>query len=154
MRLTSRVAEARTPDLILPLPFDLRSRSRFRVRSIDGEEIGVQLDRGQVLRGGDLLLATDGRIVQVDAALETVSTLRSADARCLMRAAYHLGNRHVALQIGEGWVRYGHDHVLDAMARGLGAEVIVEEQPFEPEAGAYHTGGAAHGDAHRHVHDP
>jgi len=109
------------------------------------------LPRGQVLRGGDLLLASDGRVIQVEAASETVSTVRSAEPGLLARAAYHLGNRHVALQIGAGWLRYGHDHVLDEMVRGLGLPVTVEQAPFEPEAGAYH-GGHEHspGDGHGH----
>ena len=68
------------------------------------------------------------------------------DPWSLARAAYHLGNRHVALQVGSGWLRYLHDHVLDDMVRGLGFEVVVEEAPFEPEAGAY--GG--HGHSHSH----
>ena len=64
----------------------------------------------------------------------------------MARACYHLGNRHVALQIGEGWVRYQHDHVFDAMVTGLGLNVIVEQAPFEPEAGAYSQGHAHHHD--------
>ena len=78
------------------------SRSRFRARLVGGEEVGVILAGGQILRGGDLLLASDGRVIEVVAAAETVSTVHSADPRALARAAYHLGNRHVALQIGEG----------------------------------------------------
>jgi urease accessory protein len=141
--------------LRLELPFDLRARSRFRARLVSGEEVGVLLARGQILRGGDRLLAEDGRIVEVAAAPEWVSTLRASDVRLLARAAYHLGNRHVALQIGEGWLRYIHDHVLDDMVRGLGGELTIEQAPFEPEAGAYHGqhehGGHGH-DEHEHEH--
>jgi urease accessory protein len=72
----------------------------------------------------------------------------SEDAWQLARASYHLGNRHVALQIGRGWVRYQHDHVLDDMVRGLGLTVTIEQAPFEPEAGAY---GGAHT---HHAHPP
>jgi urease accessory protein len=98
-------------------------------------------------------------VIEIDAASETVSTVRSADHRWLARAAYHLGNRHVALQIGEGWLRYSHDHVLDQMLHGLGLAVTVEQASFEPEAGAYHAGGEgdqshadhnAHGQSHDH----
>jgi urease accessory protein len=141
--ISQRAAQPRPADDTLVLPFDMRSRSRFRARLTSGEEVGVVLERGEVLRGGDLLLADDGRVVQVEAALESVSTLRSGDARLLARAAYHLGNRHVALQVGDGWLRYCHDHVLDHMARGLGVDVMVEQSAFEPERGAYHTGGHA-----------
>jgi len=130
--------------LQLVLPFELRSRSRFRAQLSSGEEVGVVLARGQILRGGDRLLADDGRVVEVRAAPEWVSTLRAADACLLARVAYHLGNRHVALEIGAGWLRYGHDHVLDEMAQRLGVELKVEQAPFEPEAGAYHAPGHSH----------
>ncbi len=142
-------AEAPRAPLRLVLPFDLRSRSRFRAQLESGEQVGVLLSRGQILRGGDRLLTEDGRTVEVAAAPEWVSTARAADAPLLARVAYHLGNRHVALQIGEGWVRYSHDHVLDEMVRGLGAELTIEQAAFEPEAGAYH-GGHEHGG---HAHD-
>jgi urease accessory protein len=145
LRILQRLGEPRDAQLQLLLPFELRSRSRFRARLVSGEGVGVQLTRGQILRGGDRLLIEDGRVVEVRAAPESVSTVRTPDARLLARAAYHLGNRHVALQVGDGWLRYGHDHVLDDMVRGLGAEITVEQAPFEPEAGAYH---GEHGHGH------
>jgi urease accessory protein len=150
LMITRRMQEPRPADERLVLPFDLRSRSRFRTRLAGGEEVGIMLQRGQVLRGGDLLLADDGRVVEVGAAHESVTTLKTVDARGLARAAYHLGNRHVALQVGDGWLRYRHDHVLDDMARGLGLQVTVEEAPFEPEPGAYHTHDTATGDGNGH----
>jgi urease accessory protein len=134
----------------LTLPFDLRQRSRLRATLDDGREVGLFLPRGTVLRGGDRLIAADGTVVEVRAADETVSTVR-ATPQSLIHAAYHLGNRHVPLQIGEGWLRYGHDHVLDDMVRGLGLEVSCEEAPFEPEGGAY-GGGHSHGHGHSHSH--
>lgn len=142
-------------DLKLVLPFEIRSRSRFRARLADGQEVGVIIDRGQILRGGDHLQADDGRIVIVQAAAETVSTVRTTDARELARAAYHLGNRHVALQVGADWLRYQHDHVLDDMVRGLGLTLIIEQAPFEPEAGAYHGEEISHrhGPAQDHHHE-
>jgi len=136
--ISQRLSEPRAAQLQLVLPFELRCRSRFRARLADGEEVGVVLARGQILRGGDLLLTSDGRVVEVGAASEWVSTVRAEDPRLLARVAYHLGNRHVALQIGAGWLRYSHDHVLDELTRGLGAQLTVEQAPFEPEAGAYH----------------
>jgi len=143
-------------DALLILPFDTRSRSRFRARLDNGEEVGVILTRGHILRGGDRLRAEDGRIIGVAAASETVSTAHARDADLLARGAYHLGNRHVALQIGPLWLRYSHDHVLDDMVRGLGFTLVVEEAPFEPEGGAYTAHGAAHShgehDEH-HGHD-
>ena len=96
------------------------------------------LPRGTVLRGGDGLRAEDGEIIAVRAAIEDVSTAYCADPVRLARAAYHLGNRHIAVQVGAGWLRYLHDHVLDHMLTEMGMEVKREDAPFEPEAGAYH----------------
>lgn len=151
LTISQRLQQPRAADARLVLPFELRSRSRFRAQLVGGEEVGVILARGQILRGGDLLLAADGRVIEVAAAEESVSTVHSADPRPLARAAYHLGNRHVALQIGNGWLRYSHDHVLDEMLQGLGLKVTVEQVPFEPEAGAYHADGDS-GHSHSHNH--
>lgn len=134
----------------LVLPFQERSRSRARHFLDNGEEAGIVLDRGTVLRHGDLLLADDGRVVAVEAAPESVSTVYTDDELTLARASYHLGNRHVALQIGPGWLRYSHDHVLDDMLRGFGLEVTAELAPFEPEGGAYVSAHHAHGHSHHH----
>lgn len=119
------------------LPFELRQKSRLRTALSSGEEVGLNLERGYILRGGDQLLASDGRVIEIIAAPETVSVATSNDPLQLARAAYHLGNRHVSVQIGAGWLRYLHDHVLDDMVRGLGLPVTTETLPFEPEAGAY-----------------
>ena len=142
LTIATKLTDKRAPDAQLILPFELRSKSRLRTVLSTGEEAGLLLDRGTVLRGGDLLLAEDGRVIEVVAAAEQVSTVRAADPWSLARAAYHLGNRHVALEVGAGWVRYLHDHVLDDMVRGLGLELTIEAAPFEPEAGAY--GGHHH----------
>jgi urease accessory protein len=151
LSITQRWAgEKKAADVQLVLPFQLRSKSRVRTALENGEEVGLVLERGSILRGGDFLLAEDGRVVAVVAAPERVSTVQSQDPHALLRAAYHLGNRHVALQIGNGWVRYQHDHVLDEMVKGLGLEVTIEDAPFEPEAGAYggHTAMMGHGHSH------
>ncbi len=142
LTITEKLATARTPDVQLTLPYQLRTKSRLRTALDTGEEVGIVLERGSVLRNGEMLLAQDGRVVRIIAAPETVSTVCSGDPLALTRAAYHLGNRHVALQIGPDWLRYQHDHVLDEMVRGLGLDVAVEEAPFEPEPGAY--GGHSH----------
>jgi urease accessory protein len=154
LTITQRLVESRAASLQLVLPFDLRNKSRLRT-TLDGEDVGLFLERGTVLRGGDRLLADDGRVIEVVAADETVSTVRAAAGGNLARAAYHLGNRHVALQVGDAWLRYQHDHVLDDMVRGLGFSITVEEAQFEPEAGAYgahqHSAllmPAAHGHGH------
>ncbi len=153
IELTRRLEPRETgaePQASLTLPLEKRIRSRLRATLDDGREAGVFLDRGQVLRDGDLLASTDGLVVQVRAAAEPVSEVTCPDPLLLARACYHLGNRHVALQIREGRLRYQHDHVLDEMLRGLGLEPSFAEAPFEPEPGAY--GGSAHGSAQGHSH--
>jgi urease accessory protein len=152
LNIIEKLATSRPADVELVLPFQLRTKSRLRTALDDGEEVAIVLNRGSVLRGGELLLAADGRVVKVVAAPEVVSTVTSTDPLALMRAAYHLGNRHVALQIGPQCLRYQHDHVLDEMVCGLGLKVKVEQAPFEPEAGAYggHSHLAPHG-SHAHV---
>jgi urease accessory protein len=137
-----------TAERKLVLPFGERAKSRLRAVLDNGEEAGLFLERGSILRHGDLLLADDGRVVEVRAAPEMVSTVHTDNGLLLARASYHLGNRHVALQIGPGWLRYCHDHVLDDMVRGLGLTVRVELAPFEPEGGAY----VAHSNSHTHAH--
>jgi urease accessory protein len=120
--------------LKLTLPFELRQKSRLRAKADSGEEIALILPRGRVLRGGDRVTSTDGREVEIVAAPEKLLHIESAE---LARVAYHLGNRHVPLQVGEGCLRIAEDHVLEEMARKLGARVSHVEAPFEPEAGAY-----------------
>ncbi|MCB1748201.1 MAG: urease accessory protein UreE [Gammaproteobacteria bacterium] len=152
--LLDRVTDAaREPDDILELPFADRARTRQRVRLASGREAGLDLPRGTVLRDGDRI-AGGNLVVEVRAAPETVSVVRAAAPR-LLRAAYHLGNRHVAVEIGCGWLAYLHDHVLDDMLRGLGLEPACAMQAFEPEGGAYggHGHGGAHGHAHAHGHE-
>jgi urease accessory protein len=105
-----------------------------------------------VLRGGDLVVASDGRVVEVVAAAERVLHVECASATELARCAYHLGNRHVPVQIGDGFLRLGADHVLEQMLKRLGATVSSLQAPFEPEAGAY-AGGHHHAeDHHDHEH--
>ncbi|WP_151703127.1 urease accessory protein UreE [Nitrincola alkalilacustris] len=158
IRFTRKLDDAAQANVSLSLPIDQRIRSRLRVTLDDGREAGLFLPRGQILRGSDLLASECGLIVVIKAAPESVSTLYSDDPFALMRASYHLGNRHVPLQIAPGFVRYQHDHVLDAMVEGLGLSVTCETAPFEPEAGAYAGdghGGHHHGDhqdGHHHNH--
>jgi len=138
--------------LTLTLPFEQRQKARQRARLAAGFDIGIQLPRGTVLRGGDRLRAGDGTTVEIVAARERVSTVWCRDLRRLAQVAYHLGNRHVALEIGTGWVRYLADHVLDAMVTQLGLSVVHQDEPFEPESGAYGAHGHAHATPH-HTHD-
>jgi urease accessory protein len=145
-----RRVDSGPPSTTLTLPLAQRTRARQRVVLDNGVEAGLFLARGQVLRDGDLLGGSDGIVVRVQAAPEPLSEVRCDDPLLFARACYHLGNRHVALQIRPGVLHYQHDHVLDAMLRGLGLEPASIEAPFEPEAGAYaghgrHDHGHAHG---------
>lgn len=146
LNIFEQMTEAGHVDDYLALPFERRQKSRLRVMLASGDEAALMLERGTILRGGDCLRAEDGRIVQVLAAPQAVMDVTAATSQALMRAAYHLGNRHVPLQVGDGWLRLERDHVLKDMLLGLDVSVSDLEAPFEPEAGAY-------GGGHRHHHD-
>ncbi len=105
---------------------------------------GLFLERGIVLRGGDLLLAEDGTVIEVVAALETVSTVRDNDATRLARAGYHLGNRHVPVEIGSRVAALRARSCARRHGAGAGLTVVVEQAPFEPEGGGS-TAGHSHG---------
>ena len=135
---------ASKPEYSLTLTFDERRKSRLRAKLDDGTEVALMLERGSVLRGGDALVTDYGSVVLVKAADEMVSTVHASCVRELARVAYHLGNRHVPLEVGDGWVRYEHDHVLDNLVAGLGLSAVVGSAPFEPEGGSYGRGGHSH----------
>ena len=139
----------------LKLPFEMRQKSRFKAALVSGEEVGVMLPRGEILRGGDLVTTSDGRIIEVVAQPENVLHVEGATPAALAKIAYHLGNRHVPVEVGDGYLRLGDDHVLERMLEGLGAKVSRAMAPFEPEAGAYGGAGHEHGAAkiHDHHHD-
>ncbi|HIF74769.1 MAG TPA: urease accessory protein UreE [Porticoccaceae bacterium] len=145
--LTEKYSGERQIDTNLFLPFEMRQRSRLKVTLENGEEASIILPRGGILRDGELLLSRCNKVIAVKAADESVSTVIENNPLSLARAAYHLGNRHVALQIEDGFLRYLHDHILDQMVRELGLSVLVQNKPFEPEPGAY----AGH--SHTHSHD-
>ena len=155
LEIRSRVQGRVAPQARLELPFELRQKSRLRTRLASGEEAALLLPRGEVLRGGDLLAASDGRVVEVVATPEKLLHIEAGD---LARVAYHLGNRHVPVQIGTAFLRIAEDHVLEELARKLGARVTHIEAPFEPEAGAYSGGHHQHdemghgGKIHDHDH--
>jgi urease accessory protein len=140
----------------LKLPFESRQKSRLKTKLVSGEEVGLILPRGEILRGGDLVTASDGRVIEVVAEPEKLLNIESKE---LAKISYHLGNRHVAVQVGEGFLRIAEDHVLEEMVRKLGANVSHLEAPFEPEAGAYAGGHHQHdemghgGKIHDHHHD-
>jgi urease accessory protein len=156
--LMLRERVSRTSDVAdeLALPFELRRKSRLLTRLAGGAPVGFMLARGAPLRDGECLRGDDGRVYRVRAADEAVMDARCENATTLARVAYHLGNRHAMLQIGDGFVRFAADDVLATMARGLGATVASLRAPFEPEAGAYATGAHTHGADGHHapvIHD-
>ena len=151
LRIIERIATGK-PSASLTLPLEQRVKARMRLVLDDGREAGLFLDRGPILRHGDLLRAEDGSVVEIRAAAEPLSIIKTEDALLLARACYHLGNRHAPLQILKGEVRYQHDHVLDDMLKGLGLAPDFAELPFEPEPGAYGEHGLAYEHEHAHSH--
>jgi len=143
----------------LKLPFEARQKSRLRTKLASGEEVGLMLPRGEILRGGDLVTASDGRVVEIISLEEKVLHVEADSPRELAKVAYHLGNRHVPVEVGDGFLRIADDHVLEEMLKKLGARVSKLEAPFEPEAGAYAGGHHEHdemghgGKIHDHHHD-
>lgn len=149
LSFTQTVHSVQPKDGTLTLTYDQRTKSRQKVTLDNGREAGLFLIRGLILQQGDLLQAETGEVVEVLAAKESVSSVYVDDPLTIARTCYHLGNRHVPLQITAGFIRYQHDHVLDDMLRGLGLAVVVEKAAFEPEAGAYGRHSHAHSN-HEH----
>jgi urease accessory protein len=125
------------------LTFAARSKSRLLVHLDNGEQAALVVARGRVLHGGDRVALEDGRTVVIVAADESLFEAVSDDPLLLARAAYHLGNRHVAVQFMKDGLRFLADHVLGEMLAGLGLQVTPLQAPFEPEGGAY---------GHHHAH--
>lgn len=144
-----------TPDLQLILPFEKRQKSRLLTRLVHGDmsspEVGIFLPTGTILRGGDVLQSKDGRMIEVIAQNEAVMDVVADSPFNLLRAAYHLGNRHVNLQIKEHSLRLLDDYVLENMLMQLGLQICKSHAPFEPEAGAY-SKGHSHGDSPAKLH--
>ena len=130
------------------LGFDERKRGRLKIHCDSGSQAGIQIDRGVVLRDGALLADHEGNLLRVFASKESVSTAYIDNVTLFARGCYHLGNRHVSLQIADGFLRFQTDYVLDEMLHGLGIHVVHEVAEFEPESGAY-----AKGHSHGHQHD-
>ncbi len=134
---------------MVALDWDTRQKSRFDAEDSQGRALGVFLPRGNVVRGGDVLVAEDGSLIAVNATPQPVLAVRGADSGSplpLLRAAYHLGNRHVALELQGDRLLLEPDHVLADMLRQMHLVVTEELAPFEPEAGAY-ASHAGHGHA-------
>ena len=137
------------------LDWDVRQKSRFDATDSEGRKLGVFLPRGTLVRGGDVLVSEDGSLVKVIAAPQAVLVITAcADHGTpfdLTRAAYHLGNRHVPIELQPDHLKIEPDHVLADMLRAMHLTVNEVAESFEPEGGAYSTGGHSH--AHRHTPD-
>ena len=138
------------------LDWDTRQKSRFEAAASDGRAIGVVLPRGTTVRGGDVLVGEDGSLIVVEALAQpllavTARTASRDPGLDLLRAAYHLGNRHVPLEVTRDRLVLEPDHVLAAMLVGMGLHVAETMGPFEPEAGAYDVASAVH--RHEQSHD-
>jgi urease accessory protein len=131
---------------VLVLPFELRRKSRQLVRLETGEEVGLLLSPGTVLQTGDIVEDDDGSRFRIEAAKEELMSITASDPFLILRAAYHLGNRHTAVQIEANRLLLAFDPVLRDMLIGLGTTVTLTCEPFTPEPGAY-------GGGHKHGHD-
>src|SRR5262245_49430295 len=137
---------------VVRLDYDHRTRRRIALTGVGGLDFLLDLAKAPVLAAGDGLKLEDGRVVAVEAASERLLEIACADERALARIAWHLGNRHLASEIGQRVIYIREDHVIADMARGLGAGVRAVERPFNPEGGAYGQ-GTLPGHHHRHAHD-
>jgi len=137
------------------LDYDERYRRRIAMTGVRGLGFLLDLPEAVMLRAGDGLALEDGRIVEVVAAPEPLAEIRCADVAALVRVAWHLGNRHLPTELMKKSLRIRRDHVIEAMARGLGASVVAIDAPFNPEGGAYVSAAPLHGHDHRqdHGHD-
>ena len=138
------------------LDWDVRQKSRFDATDSTGRALGVFLPRGTLVRGGDVLVMEDGSLVRVMAAAQAVLRITACaehgSAFDLTRAAYHLGNRHVPIELQPDHLKIEPDHVLADMLRAMHMTVLTVQEAFEPEGGAYSSQGHAHGHGHGHGH--
>ena len=143
----------------ITLDWDTRQKSRFDATDSQGRALGVFLPRGTVVRGGDVLVAEDGSLVRVVAAPQAVLRITACSEHGspfdLTRAAYHLGNRHVPIELQADHLKIEPDHVLADMLRAMHMTVVPVSEAFEPESGAYgdHASHAGHAHGHSHGHD-
>ena len=134
------------------LDFDDRHRRRMAMTGTRGLEFLLDLENAVALRGGDALVLEDGRLIEVVAAAEPLVEIRGADPLHLVRVAWHLGDRHVPVQVLANRLRMRRDAALETLLKGLGARLTAIEAPFDPEGGAYAQAAHDHA-AHDHGHD-
>lgn len=152
MDIYQRLAQRVHPvvDQHLVLTHDQRVKGRLKTVSSKGEEVRLFLERGNTLMPGDLLQSECGKVIQVSAATEKVMRASCSDWRTFSRACYHLGNRHVKIEVGDRQLKITPDHVLQQMLEQLGLKVDIVDDVFIPESGAY-SQGHSHGH-HHHDH--
>ena len=141
------------PRDVVVLDLDARHRRRMMMRGVRGLAFLLDLAETTALRGGDALVLDDGGLVEVVASAEDLVEVSSPDPAAMVRIAWHLGNRHLPVQLHGKRLRLRRDHVIEAMIEGLGGRVLPIEAPFDPEGGAYADGGHHHGHAHGVPHD-
>ena len=139
----------------IELDWDVRQKSRFDATDSSGRLLGIFLPRGTVVRGGDVLVAQDGSLIKVIAAPQSVLRIthctQHGSPYDLIRAAYHLGNRHVPIELKPDHLKIEPDHVLADLLRAMHLIVHAVDEAFEPENGAYTSGGHVHGQGHAHA---
>ncbi len=139
----------------IELDWDVRQKSRFDATDSAGRALGVFLPRGTLVRGGDVLVAEDGSMIRVVAQPQNVMVITPCTQHGspfdLVRAAYHLGNRHVQIELQPDHLKIEPDHVLADMLRAMHLTVNDAQLAFEPEGGAYAAGGHSHAHAHAHA---
>jgi len=133
-----------TVDEQVVLTHEQREKGRLRTQADSGREVRIFLDRGKPLQVGEILLSQCGKHIVIEGAEEPVTTARCDDWQQFCRACYHLGNRHVKVQLGECWLRLSPDHVLEEMLQLLGLTLSHEQAIFVPESGAYRHGHHNH----------
>ncbi|NYB16898.1 MAG: urease accessory protein UreE [Acinetobacter baumannii] len=148
MKIYTQRLEDISPDQAfetVELTFDTRQKSRFRAVLASGVDIGADLPRTGILRSGTYIATQEGDVLRVDAKPERLMKVTAQTEFDLLKAAYHLGNRHVPLMLTPTALYFEPDHVLAEMVEGLGLTVTETDHPFEPESGAY----AQHSHDHR-----
>ncbi|MFL9480463.1 urease accessory protein UreE [Acinetobacter baumannii] len=148
MKIYTQRLEDISPDQAfetVELTFDTRQKSRFRAVLASGVDIGADLPRTGILRSGSYIATQEGDVLRVDAKPERLMKVTAQTEFDLLKAAYHLGNRHVPLMLTSTALYFEPDHVLAEMVEGLGLTVTETDHPFEPESGAY----AQHSHDHR-----
>jgi urease accessory protein len=141
-----------SPADVVVLDHDARHRRRMAMTGQNGLAFLLDLAEAEVIRDGAALILEDGREVLVEAAAEPLAELTPSDPAHAIRLAWHLGNRHLPTMFDGGAILIRRDHVIEAMALGLGASVRHVQRPFDPESGAYAAGGHGHSHGHGHGH--